>query len=197
MSGQFDYLFKILIIGDSSVGKSACLLRFANDTFSKSYYSTIAVDFKMRSLTINNKKIKLQIWDTAGQERFKTITSTYYRGAHGIILMYDITDKNSFNNIGNWIKDVDRFTGKDVNKILVGNKCDIEEKRKVSCDTGKELADSLGIQFLEVSAKDSTNIDDIFLKLVTELINKVVIENNKPGLNIIHAGKKIKQQSCC
>merc|ERR1712196_737176 len=124
-TAEYDYLFKLLLIGDSGVGKSCLLLRFADDTYTETYISTIGVDFKIRSIEIDGKVIKLQIWDTAGQERFRTITSSYYRGAHGIIVVYDITDEDSFTAVARWITEIERFAGQDVNKMMVGNKADL------------------------------------------------------------------------
>uniref|UniRef100_A0A0M3ICE7 Ras-related protein Rab-1A n=1 Tax=Ascaris lumbricoides TaxID=6252 RepID=A0A0M3ICE7_ASCLU len=132
-----DYLFKLLLIGDSGVGKSCLLLRFADDTYTESYISTIGVDFKIRTIELDGKTIKLQIWDTAGQERFRTITSSYYRGAHGIIVVYDITDQESFNNVKQWLQEIDRYACENVNKLLVGNKCDLTSKRAVEYNSAK------------------------------------------------------------
>merc|ERR1712087_389523 len=136
-------------IGDSGVGKSCLLLRFADDTYTESYISTIGVDFKIRTLDLEGKTCKLQIWDTAGQERFRTITSSYYRGAHGIIIVYDVTDKESFNNVKHWIQEIEKYAADGVKKLLVGNKCDLQSKRAVTTDEAQELADSLGIQFIK------------------------------------------------
>ena len=164
-----DHIFKVLIIGDSSVGKSNILLRFSDNIFHDTFLPTIGVDFKIRNVKLDTHTVKLNIWDTAGQERFKTITSTYYKGAHGIILVYDITDRESFNNIGNWLNEVKKHAGGQVVKLLVGNKCDLEEERVVSSVEGKEFADGLGIGFLETSAKQRINIDESFMTLTKQV----------------------------
>lgn len=132
-----DYLFKLLLIGDSGVGKSCLLLRFADDTYTESFISTIGVDFKIRTSNIENKTVKLQIWDTAGQERFRTITCSYYRGAHGIIIVYDCSDVESFENVKKWLSEIDRYASEGVSKLLVGNKCDLVAQRKVTYEQGK------------------------------------------------------------
>lgn len=145
------------------------MLRFADDAFSDNYISTIGVDFKIQSLKLDNSTIKLQIWDTAGQERFRTITSSYYRGAHGIIVVYDVTDRETFDNVRHWLEEIDSNSGPNVEKLLVGNKCDLGSKRVVTFDQGKELADSLGISFIETSALSSINVDEAFLQLAKKI----------------------------
>ncbi|CAB0006698.1 unnamed protein product [Nesidiocoris tenuis] len=170
---DYDYLFKLLLIGDSGVGKSCLLLRFADDLYSENYISTIGVDFKIRTVQLDDKIVKLQIWDTAGQERFRTITSSYYRGAHGIIVVYDTTDSESFNSLKNWLEEINRFASTDVNKLIVGNKNDLKSKRSVEFEVAKSLADSLGIPILETSAKDNVNVEEAFLRMAAEIKTRI------------------------
>merc|ERR1711959_745647 len=168
-TAEYDYLFKLLLIGDSGVGKSCLLLRFADDTYTETYISTIGVDFKIRTVEIDGKVIKLQIWDTAGQERFRTITSSYYRGAHGIIVVYDVTEKDTFDAVERWMTEIERFAGNEVNKMLVGNKCDMVSKKTVDYSSAKEFADQHGIPFFETNAKDNQNVEQAFLDLTRDI----------------------------
>merc|ERR1711976_1045516 len=172
MNPEYDYLFKLLLIGDSGVGKSCLLLRFADDTYTDSYISTIGVDFKIRTIELDGKVIKLQIWDTSGQERFRTITSSYYRGAHGIIVVYDVTDQVSFNNVRQWLQEIERYACENVNKLIVGNKNDLTTKKVVDFNTAKEFADSLDIPFIETSAKNATNVEKAFMTMAAEIKRK-------------------------
>ncbi|CAO2829898.1 ras-related protein RABD1-like [Amaranthus tricolor] len=199
MSNEYDYLFKLLLIGDSSVGKSCLLLRFADDSYVDSYISTIGVDFKIRTVELEEKTIKLQIWDTAGQERFRTITSSYYRGAHGIIIVYDVTEMESFNNVKQWLNEIDRYANESVCKLLVGNKCDLVENKVVDTQMGQALADELGIPFLETSAKDAINVEQAFLTMAGEIKKKV---GNQPTAkkstgSVPIRGQPIQQKSSC
>ncbi|CAE7205683.1 RABD2C [Symbiodinium sp. CCMP2592] len=148
-----------VLIGDSGAGKSCLLLRFADDAFTDSYITTIGVDFRFKTIPVDKKTIKLQIWDTAGQERFRTITSAYYRGADGIILVYDICDRESFNHVDEWLNEVNRYVNENTCKILIGNKCDMTAERQVSTEEAKKKAEDLGIAFIECSAKDATNVE--------------------------------------
>ncbi|VAH32714.1 unnamed protein product [Triticum turgidum subsp. durum] len=209
--GNDDYLFKLLLIGDSSVGKSCFLLRFSDDSYVDSYISTIGVDFKIRTLEMDGKTIKLQIyllhlqqWDTAGQERFRTITSSYYRGAHGIIIVYDITDMESFNNVKQWLSEIDKYANDSVRKLLVGNKCDLAESRVVDTAVAQAYADEMGIPFLETSAKESINVEEAFLAMSAAIKKSKAGGLERKASNLVQMkGQPIQQQqhkqksSCC
>ncbi|KAK4535972.1 hypothetical protein CDCA_CDCA06G1997 [Cyanidium caldarium] len=174
MSAQdFDYLFKLLLIGDSGVGKSCLLLRFAEGSFSSSYMSTIGVDFKIKSIQLDDGKVvKLQIWDTAGQERFRTITSSYYRGAHGIIIVFDVTDAESFQNVSTWVSEIEHYASESVCKLLVGNKTDLDEQRVVTREQAEELAHKLNVKYIETSAKTADHVEEAFVTMTKEIKSK-------------------------
>jgi len=198
---EYDYLFKLLLIGDSGVGKSCLLLRFADDTYTESYISTIGVDFKIRTIDLDGKTIKLQIWDTAGQERFRTITSSYYRGAHGIIIVYDVTDLDSFQNVKQWLHEIDRYASENVNKLLVGNKADLADKRTVQESDAREFATELSIQFLETSAKEATNVENAFLTMAYEIKQRMASAGPETGPSTtgpnLSASTNLKKKGCC
>jgi Ras-related protein Rab-1A len=188
---DYDYLLKLLIVGNSGVGKSCLLVRFADDIYQENYISTIGVDFKIKSLEIEEKNVKLQIWDTAGQDRFRNITASYYRGAAGIMLVYDISEPDSFNNLNSWLIEVEKNASKDVNKILVGNKCDLEDRRKISFEQGKEFAETHGMKFLETSAKSAHNVEDAFVNMTKEII-KSMLEKDKNRKSKSEGDSKVK-----
>ncbi|KAM0790635.1 GTPase Ypt2 [Microbotryomycetes sp. NB124-2] len=171
---SYDMLAKMLLIGDSGVGKSCLLLRFCDDAWTPSFITTIGIDFKIRTIELDGKRIKLQIWDTAGQERFRTITTAYYRGAMGILLVYDVTDERSFNNIRTWHANVEQHASEGVNKILIGNKCDWEDKKVVTEQQGQELAEELGLRFLETSAKTNINVEEAFFALARDIKARLI-----------------------
>uniref|UniRef100_A0A8C0ZBT9 small monomeric GTPase n=1 Tax=Cyanistes caeruleus TaxID=156563 RepID=A0A8C0ZBT9_CYACU len=182
---NFDYMFKLLIIGNSSVGKTSFLFRYADDTFTPAFVSTVGIDFKVKTVYRNDKRVKLQIWkdalhlgnsmqkesllqtneDTAGQERYRTITTAYYRGAMGFVLMYDITSEDSFNAVQDWATQIKTYSWDNAQVILVGNKCDMEDDRIVPVEKGKHLADQLGFDYFEASAKENINVRNcVFVK---------------------------------
>ena len=188
---EYHYLFKLLLIGNSSVGKSSLLFRFVENVWDDNFVPTIGVDFvrniyliylyilqKLKTLEVNGKKVKLQIWDTAGQERFKNITASYYRGGNGVLVVYDITDRDSFENLNSWLIEIEKNANKNVYKLLIGNKCDLEDKRKVTYQEGKDFATSNGMQFIETSAKNDTKVKDAF-ELLTQEIIKASITKDK------------------
>ena len=168
----YDYLLKVVIVGDT-VGKSNILMRFASDSFTDMYYPTIGVDFNSRTLDVDGKGTHIQIWDTSGQERFDSITTSYFRGAMAIVLVYDITNEVSFRNVTTkWITAIEKHASVDVIKMIVGNKCDLEESRVVSRERGQLVADDYGAIFNEVSAKSGHNVTEAFTTLAHEFIKK-------------------------
>jgi small GTP-binding protein len=203
MAQEYDYVFKLVLIGDSGVGKSCLLLRFADDTYTESHISTIGVDFKIRTIQLEGKTIKLQIWDTAGQERFRTITSSYYRGAHGIIVVYDTTDSETFEHVKTWLHEIDRYASENVNKLLVGNKSDLTSKRQVDTEAAKEFAAQVNIPFLETSAKNATNVEDAFMTMAGEIKKRMATAPTASGddKKKIHVSGKptqsVKSSGCC
>ena len=185
---EYDYLFKLLLIGNSSVGKSSLLYRFVDNSWDENFVPTIGVDFvriyinniyiqKLKTLEINGKKVKLQIWDTAGQERFKNITASYYRGGHGVLVVYDITDRESFTNLNSWLIEIEKNANKNVFKLLIGNKSDLESQRQVQFDEGKAFAESNGMKFIETSAKTDQKVKEAFETLTKEIIKDNLNKN--------------------
>jgi len=172
-TSEYDYLFKILLLGSQGVGKSSLLGRFADNEFLESYRTTVGVDFKIRTVEIDDKTIKLQLWDTAGQERFKTVTNTYFRGAHGVILVYDVTDMKSFTQIDDyWLKEVQNNAPQNSVLMVVGNKSDLDN-HAVSTRQGKEYAQSREALFLETSAKEDANVTKAFLSLAEAIKSRI------------------------
>ena len=170
---NFDYLFKYIIIGDAAVGKSNLLLRYAHGQFKPEYQLTIGVEFGAKNVEIRNKTYRIQIWDTAGQENFRSITRAYYKNSVCALVVYDISSRDSFNNVSTWIEDCKNQSPKTIFMVLVGNKSDLEDKRQVSKEEGQELADKYGIQFYETSAKTGDNVDAIFYNSADEIAKKI------------------------
>ncbi|WMV56425.1 hypothetical protein MTR67_049810 [Solanum verrucosum] len=232
---DYDYLIKLLLIGDSGVGKSCLLLRFSDGSFTTSFITTIGIDFKIRTIELDGKRIKLQIWDTAGQERFRTITTAYYRGAMGILLVYDVTDESSFNSkvlypdspiissilmcmvsnncfilradIRNWIRNIEQHASDNVNKILVGNKADMDEsKRAVPTAKGQALADEYGIKFFETSAKTNLNVEQVFFSIARDIKQRLADTDSKAEPSTLKinqpeagagGGQAAQKSACC
>jgi len=172
-TSEYDYLFKILLLGSQGVGKSSLLGRFADNEFLDSYRTTVGVDFKIRTIELADKTIKLQLWDTAGQERFKTVTNTYFRGAHGVILVYDVTDQKSFTQIGDyWLNEVKNNAPENAVLMIVGNKCDLPN-RAVPTKQAKDFAQGKEASFLETSAKEDTNVSKAFISLAEAIKSRI------------------------
>ena len=201
---EYEFIFKVLLLGNSNVGKSSLFLRFVDDIWNDTFVPTIGVDFKIKTLEIDGKKIKMQIWDTAGQERFKNIIASYYRGAHGILLLYDVTDRESFKNLSNWLIEIEKNANKNILKVLIGNKTDLQEKRIISYNQGKEFADTYGLKYVETSAKKNLNVTEAFETLGREIMaanadkkitrqkqNKTITVSKAQDLNID------KKEGCC
>ena len=199
MSSGDIHTFKILTIGESGVGKTCILRRFVEDKFLKNHLATIGIDFKTKNIIVDGVQVKLKIWDTAGQERFRNITNQYYKGADGIILVYDVTDRTSFEKIREWMNQIKQNTTEDeIGLVLLGNKCDAD-LRDVSENDGIELGKELGIQYFESSAMNNINISESFNFLSKQILSKKKIDtptkvSNNKNLN---TPQKKKKEGCC
>jgi len=198
-------IVRLLTLGDAGAGKSSLLLRYTQNEFATDYMPTIGIDFRLKTVTVKGKTVKVQVWDTAGQERFRTITHNYYRGAHGIALVYDVTNDSSFQNIRKWIQDVHTYAEQSVNIVLIGNKADLASKRVVDKVKGQQLADEYDIKFFETSAKTNANVEEAFSSLV-DMVCERMFGNQAPPPEKNGAPMTIEQsqedeantkKSCC
>ncbi|XP_072267373.1 ras-related protein Rab-10-like isoform X1 [Pyxicephalus adspersus] len=189
-------LLKLVMTGDSNVGKTCIMTRYTENII-PSYISTVGIDFKTKTIHIENTPIKLQIWDTAGQERFHTLSVSYFRGAQGFLLVYDITNTNSFENISLWMRDIKMKAGEEVEVVLLGNKCDKEDEREVSKERGEKLAWEYGIPFFETSAKENINIDKAFLNLSKAIYEKRFSMVFNPNVVTLQEPKKSTSCAAC
>ena len=192
---DYDYIFKIVLIGDTCVGKSCILVRFSDDVFVENYVTTIGVDFRFKTMIVKNKIAKIQIWDTAGQERYRSITTAYYRGAAAIIICCDSTNKESFYNINNWIDEISKYTDKDVDKLVLMNKCDLVEDRQIDKNEISKFEKENGIKIMEVSAKTGNGIDKAFEYIIEKLIDKNEKKNN--NAMTLQSGTFGNKPGCC
>jgi small GTP-binding protein len=216
-SEEFDYLFKYIIIGDAYVGKSNLLLRYAHGEFKPDYQLTIGVQFAAKNVKIRDQTYRIQIWDTAGSENFRSITRNYYKSSVCALVVYDISSRDSFNNVSTWIEDCKNQSPKTIFMVLVGNKSDLNDRRQVNTEEGQELADKFGIQFYETSAKTGDNVNEIFYNSADEIAKKIEqnyydLENDtcgiKQGINRqnphmggggvqLGGGEAPKKSGCC
>lgn len=202
---NFDQLLKIVLVGDSGVGKTSIISRFTRNKFNPDSSPTIGVEFATKALKIDDQNVKTQLWDTGGQERFRAITQAYYRGALGAIILYDITSSLTFESVKQWLKEVRDFSTEEALVMLIGNKCDLKELRAISTEEGIEFAKSENLLFIETSAQESLNVDEAFLTLITEISRnqkKKRMNNPIPAIldqNVveINSNEMDKEKSCC
>eukprot|EP00915_Cephaloidophora_sp_WS-2016_P008588 GHVH01011838.1.p1 GENE.GHVH01011838.1~~GHVH01011838.1.p1 ORF type:complete len:220 (+),score=32.60 GHVH01011838.1:49-660(+) len=198
---DYDALFKLVLVGDISVGKSCLLIKFADDSFSDSYIATIGVDFRFRSLKVDDKVVKLQIWDTAGQERFRTITSAYYKGADGIIVVYDCSSEASYNAIDGWLDEISHYNGPEYSSILiVGNKSDLE-KKEVEIENARLKYSDRNITVIESSAKTGDGVEEAFTAITRTLLDRrakeTAVDDSKWNANVALSDEDKQPNNCC
>ena len=195
MSKKEDCIYKILLLGDTTVGKTCFLMKYTDKTFQEIHMATIGLDYRLKSMKLKNgKDIKLQMWDTAGQDRYRAITKNYYKGSHGILLLYDITNIQTFESVKQWVTQIREEATQNVIVYLVGNKSDMEEEREVQKEKGEQLAEELGFPFTESSAKNGINVNETFEDLA-ERIDKLY--GNKPQKPVKNKLYKAKGKKCC
>ncbi|NWS85681.1 RAB26 protein, partial [Toxostoma redivivum] len=199
-SGEFyDLAFKVMLVGDSGVGKTCLLVRFKDGAFlAGSFISTVGIDFRNKVLTVDGVKVKLQIWDTAGQERFRSVTHAYYRDAHALLLLYDVTNKASFDNIQAWLTEIHEYAQQDVVLMLLGNKVDSAQDRVVKREEGEKLAKEYGVPFMETSAKSGLNVELAFTAIAKELKHRSMKLPNEPKFKLHdYVKKEVRGSGCC
>ena len=198
---EFDLIFKIMVIGESKVGKTSVIKKYTKNQFGGVYLTTVGVDFQNKMIQIDDLKIRLQIWDTAGQERFRNVTKNYFKSSNGFLLIYDITDKGSLEHLNFWSEQITLNAPKKTKCVLVGNKCDLEDLREVSKEEGKNYAEKNKIKFFETSAKDGTNIKEVFEYLSNEIYKeqKNDIRNYTSSSSQVLSKSQIsvKKKKCC
>ena len=196
-----DYnLYKILLLGDTSVGKSCLLLRFCDNSFQEAHLTTIGLDFRLKNINLkDDRKVKIQIWDTAGEDRFRSITRNYYKGAKGILLIFDVTDKETFTHVRDWIERIHEESPEGITICLVGNKIDMNESRVISNEEGKKIADEFKIPYFETSAKSNIGVEEVFTYLVKE-VDTIYMNEHKEEVGrktVLNQKTKNKKKKCC
>jgi small GTP-binding protein len=193
-----DCVYKVLLLGDSTVGKTCFLKKYTDKTFQDVHMSTIGLDYRVKTMTLKSGKVvKLQIWDTAGQDRFRAITKNYYKGANGIILIYDVTSIQTYENVKNWITQIREESSPNVIIYIAGNKIDLEEERKIKTEEGQKLAEELGLPFFETSAKTGVNINESFEDLVEKIDEVYSKLEDKSGGNKVKVYQAKAKKGCC
>ena len=211
MGQEYDYLFKVLLLGDSGTGKSSLILRYTDDTFNSSLVSSIGVDFKVKKKEIDGKIIKIQIvsyiseyndsilifnqWDTAGHEKFRAITTSYYRGANAIIIVFDLTEQKSFLHIIEWLKHIEKYAKENVLKFLVGNKSDLVDNRVISKEEADKFAEEHNLPYIETSAKEGVNIDELFDNSINKYLNGIHFKIEEKNITLEQANNS--EKGCC
>jgi Ras-related protein Rab-8A len=194
------HLYKILLLGDCAVGKSCLLLRYCDDSFQEAHLTTIGLDFRLKTINLNdNRKVKIQIWDTAGEDRFRSITRNYYKGAKGILLIFDVTDKETFTHVRDWIERIHEESPEGITICLVGNKIDMNESRVISNEEGKKIADEFKIPYFETSAKSNIGVEEVFTYLVKE-VDTIYMNEHKEEVGrktVLNQKTKNKKKKCC
>ena len=206
MNQEYDHLFKVLLLGDSGTGKSSLILRYTEDTFNSSLVSSIGVDFKVKKKIIDGKIIRIQIvrnlkniivtqWDTAGHEKFRAITTSYYRGANAIIIVFDLTEQKSFLHVTEWLKHIEKYAKENVLKFLVGNKIDLNDKRVIKKEEASKFAEEHNLPYIETSAKEGVNIDELFDKSLDKFLVGINFKNDDKNIKLEEINKG--QAGCC
>lgn len=184
---------KIMLLGESQIGKTSLIQRYVKNNFNLSYITTVGIDFQLKQIKMNNKSIKLQIWDTAGQERFKNITKSYFHSSDGFIVGYDITSRLSFTNVSTWLKEINENAPEEIQKILIGNKCDLNE-REVTTEEGKKLAEENGMKFFETSAKNDINVKETFEAITKDILDVQYKEEGDGNRNSLVIDRKTEKK---
>jgi Ras-related protein Rab-1A len=200
-SGYYDLKFKIIVIGESRVGKTSLIKRYTKDQFGGVYLTTVGIDFQDKTIEIEDKKVKLQVWDTAGQERFRNVAKNYFQSSNGFLLVFDITDKESFQKLNDfWMDQLNMHAPKKAKSVLVGNKSDLAGQRQVSIEDAEEFAKNNNLKYYEVSAKEGTKVVELFFYLANEIYQSHTYEENNYNKNITlkkEKSKKKDKKKCC
>ena len=199
-SETYDKKIKIMIVGETLVGKTSLIRRYTKNKFGGDYLATIGIDFQYKFLDINNKKIKVELWDTAGQERFKSIAKNYFQSSDGLLIVYDITDKKTFEKLDDWFEQISLNAPENTKLVLIGNKSDLGGKREISIEEGQKFAEQNRVKFFETSAKDGTNVNSVFEMLTNDIINdeQGLATRNKRSSQVLKKKNMTgEKKSCC